>query len=117
MGISCFFFNDTATTEIYTLSLHDALPICGRATRDHHHIVVDAGARPMLGEHREILCREDPRCAAARDGAHRDAGAFEELQGALEEDAGGRVAVGEGHETLEVKPGEPHGRLCQVDRV
>src|ERR1043165_10309401 len=27
---SCFlfFFNDTATTEIYTLSLHDALPIC-----------------------------------------------------------------------------------------
>src|ERR671925_515640 len=26
-----FFFNDTATTEIYTLSLHDALPICGRS--------------------------------------------------------------------------------------
>src|SRR4030043_423321 len=26
-----FFFNDTATTEIYTLSLHDALPISGRA--------------------------------------------------------------------------------------
>src|SRR5256885_6843565 len=25
-----FFFNDTATTEIYTLSLHDALPIYGR---------------------------------------------------------------------------------------
>src|SRR3712207_9192334 len=25
---SYFFFNDTATTEIYTLSLHDALPIC-----------------------------------------------------------------------------------------
>src|SRR5438552_14715514 len=31
-----FFFNDTATTEIYTLSLHDALPICwhlGRVRR------------------------------------------------------------------------------------
>src|SRR3712207_8927475 len=27
----CFFFNDTATTEIYTLSLHDALPIWHRA--------------------------------------------------------------------------------------
>ena len=31
-GVVCvfffFFFNDTATTEIYTLSLHDALPIC-----------------------------------------------------------------------------------------
>ena len=26
--LSLFFFNDTATTEIYTLSLHDALPIC-----------------------------------------------------------------------------------------
>src|SRR5690349_22808938 len=25
--LCCFFFNDTATTEIYTLSLHDALPI------------------------------------------------------------------------------------------
>src|SRR3712207_9034313 len=34
---SFFFFNDTATTEIYTLSLHDALPICehlcGRASK------------------------------------------------------------------------------------
>src|SRR5256885_9385909 len=28
-----FFFNDTATTEIYTLSLHDALPICHVAIR------------------------------------------------------------------------------------
>src|SRR3712207_8897737 len=26
-GVGIFFFNDTATTEIYTLSLHDALPI------------------------------------------------------------------------------------------
>src|SRR3712207_8530356 len=26
-GVVLFFFNDTATTEIYTLSLHDALPI------------------------------------------------------------------------------------------
>src|SRR3989337_3884952 len=30
-----FFFNDTATTEIYTLSLHDALPICPRRPRGH----------------------------------------------------------------------------------
>src|SRR3712207_8421314 len=27
-SLTSFFFNDTATTEIYTLSLHDALPIC-----------------------------------------------------------------------------------------
>src|SRR3712207_8534361 len=31
---SVFFFNDTATTEIYTLSLHDALPICRREADD-----------------------------------------------------------------------------------
>src|SRR3712207_2368805 len=30
MYTASFFFNDTATTEIYTLSLHDALPICSR---------------------------------------------------------------------------------------
>src|SRR3712207_9536504 len=29
-----FFFNDTATTEIYTLSLHDALPIYGAVLED-----------------------------------------------------------------------------------
>src|SRR3712207_168465 len=30
-----FFFNDTATTEIYTLSLHDALPICRDSSEIH----------------------------------------------------------------------------------
>src|SRR3712207_8534769 len=30
-----FFFNDTATTEIYTLSLHDALPICSAAITEN----------------------------------------------------------------------------------
>src|SRR5688572_32340851 len=30
ISILFFFFNDTATTEIYTLSLHDALPICAK---------------------------------------------------------------------------------------
>src|SRR3712207_8529009 len=30
-----FFFNDTATTEIYTLSLHDALPICRLCEKWH----------------------------------------------------------------------------------
>src|SRR5437667_2232758 len=35
---SSFFFNDTATTEIYTLSLHDALPISGeRRTGEGRH--------------------------------------------------------------------------------
>src|SRR6478735_12602178 len=43
-----FFFNDTATTEIYTLSLHDALPICavGWGPEDHPdfiHFFFDIG--------------------------------------------------------------------------
>ena len=33
-SVFLFFVNDTATTEIYTLSLHDALPICSGATGD-----------------------------------------------------------------------------------
>src|SRR3712207_8870935 len=47
-----FFFNDTATTEIYTLSLHDALPIYGVRARAAVVVVVrlaqaggEAGAR------------------------------------------------------------------------
>src|SRR3712207_8811937 len=36
-----FFFNDTATTEIYTLSLHDALPIFKHALVGIHHPEVD----------------------------------------------------------------------------
>src|SRR5689334_23847406 len=35
----CFFFNDTATTEIYTLSLHDALPI-SRGQQRRFRVVV-----------------------------------------------------------------------------
>src|SRR3712207_8142144 len=33
-----FYFNDTATTEIYTLSLHDALPICGGTGAFGHQV-------------------------------------------------------------------------------
>src|SRR2546430_8985263 len=42
--LSFFFFNDTATTEIYTLSLHDALPISSR--------VKMRGERSMPGQPR-----------------------------------------------------------------
>src|SRR6266700_8134250 len=45
----CFFFNDTATTEIYTLSLHDALPIYGQAGEDN------SGGRSSA--HASSLCR------------------------------------------------------------
>src|SRR5215813_15638422 len=43
-----FFFNDTATTEIYTLSLHDALPIF--LVRAGRELEVDRGRRAALGE-------------------------------------------------------------------
>src|SRR3712207_9221742 len=40
-----FFFNDTATTEIYTLSLHDALPICANRSHAHSERVWHRGGR------------------------------------------------------------------------
>src|SRR6266481_6589810 len=45
-----FFFNDTATTEIYTLSLHDALPICayGDQVFGHDSIQPDVFAHQPL---------------------------------------------------------------------
>src|SRR2546429_5243590 len=49
-----FFFNDTATTEIYTLSLHDALPISRRARRD----LLDAAADAYDAE-RPVADRRD----------------------------------------------------------
>src|SRR6266496_6437880 len=71
-----FFFNDTAPTEIYTLSLHDALPICrllpghARAALQsgHHgpHLRLRGGQRrgPRSEEHtselqsrRDLVCR------------------------------------------------------------
>src|SRR2546430_11026079 len=65
MSVLVFFFNDTATTEIYTLSLHDALPISlgevvvidvadvclvdphPEGDRGHHHRPV-RGSPPLL---------------------------------------------------------------------
>src|SRR2546425_9614515 len=50
-----FFFNDTATTEIYTLSLHDALPISRRRRRDSRlgastaRLPPGSSANPSLG--------------------------------------------------------------------
>src|SRR2546427_11768258 len=46
-----FFFNDTATTEIYTLSLHDALPILGRSWRDCRTIATRRATAAARGRH------------------------------------------------------------------
>src|SRR3712207_8666813 len=48
----CFFFNDTATTEIYTLSLHDALPICALAHQEITGAEHDPIRLLLLGFHR-----------------------------------------------------------------
>src|SRR6267378_1770796 len=52
-----FFFNETATTEIYTLSLHDALPIWTRLTDVHLHddtqVVAGADDRGEQADDRE----------------------------------------------------------------
>src|SRR2546426_4824379 len=50
-----FFFNDTATTEIYTLSLHDALPIYPRLRVAHRFVVT-----------RQRRAHRSPRDAVAR---------------------------------------------------
>src|SRR3712207_7297431 len=53
-----FFFNDTATTEIYTLSLHDALPIWSgeRLVGLERDVEVDGGApaAPFGRVHRQV---------------------------------------------------------------
>src|SRR2546430_12425329 len=54
-----FFFNDTATTEIYTLSLHDALPICVEDRR----AVADAG---QIKAPRQLAHRQDLVAVARR---------------------------------------------------
>src|SRR5690242_21898395 len=64
-----FFFNDTATTEIYTLSLHDALPIFAHGDALHHrpasqrHPCPAAGVRglPDPGESRAPRDRKSTR--------------------------------------------------------
>src|SRR3712207_4231233 len=55
--ISCsiFFFNDTATTEIYTLSLHDALPIL--RSRDDGYDAARAVFNGMIDRRPELIAR------------------------------------------------------------
>src|SRR2546429_5019012 len=74
MPLTCFFFNDTATTEIYTLSLHDALPISVRGA----HSGDDAGGRPRTAQlagrstrpaylaRPTVPCKKPPACRSDR---------------------------------------------------
>src|SRR5687768_17927932 len=48
-----FFFNDTAPTAIYTLSLHDALPISAHPEPFRHPPLHEVGARLQVAAHDE----------------------------------------------------------------
>src|SRR3712207_9201852 len=77
---SMFFFNDTATTEIYTLSLHDALPIFGlrlQVERRERH------AAPLTDTTALGLVDQDPE----DPGLERRA-AFETVEGLKDRDPG-----------------------------
>src|SRR5258705_3462535 len=74
----CFFFNDTATTEIYTLSLHDALPISSRRARVALGFIpwglcvalgfVSWGLRRVPAVHRELRARDVRRLVGGEIG-------------------------------------------------
>src|SRR4051812_49897600 len=49
LSLPFFFFNDTATTEIYTLSLHDALPIFRKSRRSSYFRRKESCERPTSG--------------------------------------------------------------------
>src|SRR2546427_3726192 len=54
-----FFFNDTATTEIYTLSLHDALPISAYLSYDDRNVYVAFICHDEPGQVRAHLARRE----------------------------------------------------------
>src|SRR5256885_6769844 len=56
-----FFFNDTATTEIYTLSLHDALPICGKEKQNERQHEGAHGTLPVIELQAKIRDRKSTR--------------------------------------------------------
>src|SRR2546430_2981983 len=65
-----FFFNDTATTEIYTLSLHDALPIC---------LACRPGARRSAADARDELAFGQSVVAHTTQGPRRRSQAADNL--------------------------------------
>src|SRR3712207_8779750 len=69
-----FFFNDTATTEIYTLSLHDALPIFPVVAEAHGGIDVGRAVRDLRHQRRGVAQRVEQHGAgvpaAARSEEH-----------------------------------------------
>src|SRR5216684_9311428 len=97
-----FFFNDTATTEIYTLSLHDALPIfaaplahpsAGTKAKDAPRIVggpgrnrelVEAAIDAVIQEQLVVAPEDHPRDQGDSFGAERAAGLAQHIAAFLD---------------------------------
>src|SRR5437660_3735445 len=65
--LSFFFFNDTATTEIYTLSLHDALPISRRPLSASEWLRSDT---PLAWATTVPLCSREDRKSTRLNSSH-----------------------------------------------
>src|SRR5207249_10244087 len=139
-----FFFNDTATTEIYTLSLHDALPISRptvvrrgpeRRAGEPHGRRQRGGSRPNSAQRGRVAADEARRHPGAQDrrGPHRlpdfedrspasDTG-YGEIPGTGtrgRQDPGARSAVPldrRGHGARELRPGvgAADGEALRID--
>src|SRR5260370_29758414 len=88
-----FFFNDTATTEIYTLSLHDALPIYRCRAKSQSRSLYSTRARPRpsavnrseehtseLQSHLNLVCRLLLEKKKNRQNEHQPTQEAQELQ-------------------------------------
>src|SRR5258705_6066571 len=65
-----FFFNDTATTEIYTLSLHDALPISERSDARRQELLQKLHREAEQARDQRRDCDRAQRCPASAQRAH-----------------------------------------------
>src|SRR2546422_8417748 len=106
-GLFLFFFNDTATTEIYTLSLHDALPIYHRHGNFEHH-AESPGACKQADDHARGAERLDHDDDERPDARERDPHAAEE--------AGDRrdaaVKLAQAVDEEDAAHGQPHEEGC-----
>src|SRR5579863_8661967 len=83
-----FFFNDTATTEIYTLSLHDALPICPGLERGGEAQAAASGPGRAAGEGSRMAGEEGAEMAAVPGGVGLELAAAGAHRGVLDHGVG-----------------------------
>src|SRR5258708_37358941 len=67
-----FFFNDTATTEIYTLSLHDALPISARVLEAQAQVgITRANQLPSANVGADVFSQQKDRKSTRLNSSHQ----------------------------------------------